>query len=60
MAEVCKERLHRVLAEEIEIENCRTGGVGGAAGGGGVGGGGWERAMKICFAKVDEEGVSGG
>ena len=58
VAEVCRERLHRVMAEEIEIENCRTGGVGGAAGGGG--GGGWERAMKRCFAKVDEEGVSGG
>ena len=35
-----------------------AGGVGGAAGGGGCGG--WERAMKRCFAKVDEEGVSGG
>ena len=33
VAEVCRERLHRVLVEEIEIENCRTGGVGGAAGG---------------------------
>ena len=56
VAEVFMERLHRVLAEEIEIESCRTGGVGGAGGGGD----GWERAMKRCFAKVDEEVVSGG
>ena len=53
VAEVCRERLHRVLAEEIEIENFRAGA------GAGVGGG-WERAMKSCFAKVDEEVVSGG
>ena len=49
VAEVCRERLHRVLAEEIEIENFRAGA-----------GGEWERAMKRCFAKVDEEVVSGG
>ena len=47
VAEVCRERLHRVLAEEIEKENCG-------------GGGGWERAMKRCFGKVDDEVVSGG
>ena len=51
VAEVCSERLHRVLTEEIEIENFRVGGGGG---------GEWERAMKRYFAKVDEEVVSGG
>lgn len=47
VAELCKERLHRVLAEEMEKESCRGGSV-------------WDRAMKKCFGKVDEEVLSGG
>lgn len=45
VAEACKERLHRVLVEEI---------MEGKEGGGGVE---WEKVMEKCFRKMDEEVV---
>lgn len=45
VAEACKERLHRVLVEEI---------MEGKEGGGGVE---WEKVMEECFRKMDEEVV---
>ena len=43
MAQECKERLHKVLVEEIVVDNKEGNGID------------WGRSMERCFEKIDEE-----
>ncbi|KAJ7965373.1 Protein phosphatase 2C-like protein [Quillaja saponaria] len=45
VARACQERLHRLMAEELEIERTRSNN----------GGFDWERMMEGCFGKMDNE-----
>ncbi|KAM7256055.1 hypothetical protein ACFE04_011796 [Oxalis oulophora] len=58
VASACRERMHKLVAEEVRAVGSGSGSGGGDDGGGGSGGGGvvdWEKVMGVCFEKMDQE-----